>query len=41
LKTPKPPTMQNLVAISKKAGDIRDRKFVLPQKVGQSTPKNV
>jgi len=23
----------------KKAGDIRDRKFVLPEKVGQSSPK--
>jgi len=34
--------MQNFVAIvEKNAGDIRDRKFVLPEKVGQSTPKSL
>jgi len=25
----------------KNAGDIRDRKFVLPEKVGQSSPKKL
>ena len=36
----KTPNRAKFCAISKKnAGDIRDRKFVLPEKVGQSSPK--
>jgi len=38
----KPPTKQNFVAISKKnAGDIRDRKFVLPEKSGPKFTKKL
>jgi len=37
-----PLTRQNFVVIGKKnAGDICDRKFVLPEKVGQSSPKSL
>jgi len=37
-----PLTMQNFVAIVEtNAGVIRDQKFVLPEKVGQSSPKSL
>jgi len=33
--------MQNFVAIRQKVSEIRDRKFVLPEKVDQNSPKSL